>query len=321
MAHYLVSGGAGFIGSHLVERLLTDGHRVRVLDDFSTGCRANIEAVRGAGPDRLQVSTGDIRDPKVTQDAVADVAGVFHLAALGSVPRSIQHPQETHAVNATGTLNLLVAARDSEVRRFIFAGSSSVYGALEASPKTEDHPTQPISPYGLTKLIGEHYLRLFCELYDMQAVTLRYFNVFGPRQDPQGQYAAVVPAFVSKLMRGEAPNVHGDGEQSRDFTYVTNVVDANILAMEAPADRIGPGLFNVAAGGRHSVNDLLTNLNDILEIEIEAEHTEPRAGDIRHSRADISRARANLDFSPKISFREGLERTVQYFQAVAKGTG
>ena len=186
MAHYLVTGGGGFIGSHLVERLLAEGNRVRVLDNFSTGRRSNIEAVRAAGPERLHVSTGDVRDEKVATDAVAGVDGIFHLAALGSVPRSVSHPMDTHAVNCTGTLNILLAAREAEVRRVVFAGSSSVFGALEALPKREDHPTMPISPYGLSKLVGEHYMRLFHELYGLETVTLRYYNVFGPRQNPKG---------------------------------------------------------------------------------------------------------------------------------------
>jgi nucleoside-diphosphate-sugar epimerase len=313
MAHYLVTGGGGFIGSHLVERLLKDGHRVRVLDDFSTGRRSNIEAVRGAGPSRLQVSTADIRDPQVAQSATAGVEGVFHLAALGSVPRSVLHPQETHSVNATGTLNLLVASREQGVRRFVFAGSSSVYGSLEVCPMREENPTHPISPYGLTKLMAEHYLRLFHELHGMETLTLRYFNVFGPRQDPRSQYAAVVPAFISRLAEGRAPTIHGDGDQSRDFTYVANVVEANLLAMQTPADRIEPGLFNVAAGGRHSVNELFRTLREIMDVDVEPEHVEARAGDIRDSQADISRAREQLGFEPSVSFREGLERTVAYF--------
>jgi nucleoside-diphosphate-sugar epimerase len=320
MAMYLVTGGAGFIGSHLVARLLTDGHRVRVVDNFSTGRRANIEAVQAAGPDRLQVSTADSRDPDVMHEAMAGMDGVFHLAALGSVPRSVKEPQETHAANATGTLNVLVAARDRGVKRVLFAGSSSVYGALEEYPKLENHPTCPISPYGLTKLMGEHYLRLFGELYGMEPVTLRYFNVFGPRQDPTSQYAAVVPAFVSKLLRGEAPTIYGDGEQSRDFTYVENVVDANILAMQAPAQSVAPGLFNIAAGGRHSVNDLFRTVRDLVGVDIEAVHADPRPGDIRHSQAGIDLARERLGYEPRVSFAQGLQRTVEHFKQ-ADGRG
>ncbi len=314
MAHYLVTGGAGFIGSHLVERLLQENHRVRVLDDFSTGRRSNVEAIRHAGADRLHVSTGDIRDAKVVREAVQGVAGVFHLAALGSVPRSISHPAETHAVNATGTLNVLLAARDEGVKRVIFAGSSSVYGELAELPKREDHPTRPISPYGLTKLIGEEYLRLMNTLYGMETVTLRYYNVFGPRQNPRSQYAAVIPIFAAKLLKGERPPVNGDGEHSRDFTYVSNVVDANLLAMEAPFDRVEPGLFNIAAGGRESLNGLLAELGRILGVEPDPEYGPERAGDIRHSQADITRAREVLGYEPRVTFGEGLQRTVDYLK-------
>ena len=312
MAHYLVTGGAGFIGSHLVERLLTEGHRVRVLDDFSNGRRSNIEAVQGAGLERLQVSTGDIRDAALVAQAASQVDGIFHLAALGSVPRSIAQPLETNAVNADGTLNVLVAARDQGVKRVVFAGSSSVYGDLEELPKREDHPTKPISPYGLTKLIGEHYLQLFKQLYDLETVTLRYYNVFGPRQDPKSQYAAVVPNFMTKLQRGEPPVVHGDGEQSRDFTYVTNVVDATLLVMEAPADRVSVGLFNVAVGERHTVNELLEIIQAALGTDIPPVHQESRPGDIKHSQADISRIRTDLGFQPRVSLHEGLQKTVDY---------
>jgi len=314
MARYLVTGGAGFIGSHLVRRLLSEGHHVRVLDDFSTGRRSNIEAVRGGGPERLQVSTADIRDPATTERAAAGMDGIFHLAALGSVPRSVAHPDDAHAVNATGTLNVLQAARAGKVKRVVFAGSSSVYGALDTLPKVEDLPTVPISPYGLTKLVGEHYLRLFHELYGLETVTLRYYNVFGPRQNPKSEYAAVIPAFVSHLLRGESPTVYGDGEQSRDFTYVENVVDANLLVMEADAERVRPGLFNIAVGGRHSLNELLAILRELLGTEVGATYTDARPGDIKHSQADITRARERLGYVPRVSFREGLEQTVRYMK-------
>jgi UDP-N-acetylglucosamine/UDP-N-acetyl-alpha-D-glucosaminouronate 4-epimerase len=314
VAHYLVTGGGGFIGSHLVERLLVEGHRVRVLDDFSTGRRSNIEAVRKAGADRLQVSTSDVRDDAAVGRAVGGVDGVFHLAALGSVPRSMAHPLETHAVNATGTLNVLAAATEAKVPRLVFAGSSSVYGALEEIPKREDHPTRPISPYGLTKLIGEEYLALFREVFGLQTVALRYYNVFGPRQNPNSQYAAVIPSFVRKILRGESPVIYGNGEQSRDFTYVANVVDATLLAMEAPAERVAPGLFNVAVGGRISLNQLVRTLGEIVGREVVPTYTDPRPGDILHSQADISRARERLGFEPRVSFEEGLALTVEYFR-------
>lgn len=319
MGHYLVTGGGGFIGSHLTERLLTEGHRVRVFDNFATGRRANIEAVRPAGPARLQVSTADLRDAEAVREAVRGVDGVFHLAALGSVPRSISNPGDTHAVNATGTLNLLVAMRDEGVARMVFAGSSSVYGALEELPKREDHPTVPISPYGLTKLMGEEYLRIFRELFEMETVTLRYYNVFGPRQTPHSQYAAVIPRFIRAFMDGKPPEIHGDGEQSRDFTYVSNVIDANLLAMAAPAAALEPGLFNVALGGRHSINEMVGHLQRQLQVDIKPVHVDPRPGDVRHSQADIGRIRRQLGYEPAVSFDEGLRRTVEYFQQAGAG--
>jgi len=313
-ARYLVTGGAGFIGSHLAERLLGDGHRVRILDNFSSGRESNVEAIRPAGQDRLEVLRGDLTDPAVVSRAVEGTAGVFHLGALGSVPRSVAHPGPTHAANATGTLNVLVACRDLGVARVLLASSSSVYGALVTLPKKEEHPTRPISPYGLTKLIGEEYFRLFHELYGLETVALRYYNVFGPRQNPKGQYAAVIPIFLSRMLRGERPRVHGDGEQSRDFTYVSNVVDANLAAMTAPAAKVAGEVFNVAAGGRYSLNTLLDLLREILTVDIPAEYGPDRAGDIKHSQADVGKIRSALGFEARVSFAEGLRRTVAYFQ-------
>jgi len=318
MASYLVTGGGGFIGSHLVEHLLTAGHRVRVLDDFSTGRQSNVESVRAAGPDRLQVVTGDIRDIDTVREAAGDMRGIFHLAALGSVPRSVENPRESNAVNTDGTLNVLWAAKERGVNRVVFAGSSSVYGALEISPKREDHPTQPVSPYGLTKLIGEEYLRLFRDIYGLETVTVRYYNVFGPRQSPHSQYAAVIPSFIHRMLRNEPVIVHGDGEQSRDFTYVSNAVEGTVLAMEAPVARVAPGVFNIAAGGRHSLNDLLRELSTILGKTPLVEHTPPRAGDIKHSQANIDRARQGLSYEPRVSFRDGLQKTVDYFRSGAE---
>ena len=319
MARYLVTGGAGFIGSHIAERLLRDGHEVRIFDDFSTGRQENVDALRGAGATRLEVHEADLRDPKAVRRAVAQVDGIFHEAALGSVPRSIDDPWTSLQVNEAGTLDLLIAARDAKVKRVLFAGSSSVYGELEKLPKHEDDPLKPISPYGLTKLVGEEYLRLFKSLYGLETVTLRYYNVFGPRQNPDGPYAAVIPLFIRWLLRGEAPRVHGDGEQSRDFTYVENVVDANLLAMEAPAEKVSAGLFNVAAGGRHSLNDLLRILGEILGVDPQPVHEPARVGDVRHSQADISRIEACLGFRAGVSFEEGLKRTVAYFREQEQG--
>jgi len=314
MAFHLVTGGAGFIGSHLVDRLLADGHRVRVLDDFSGGSRANLRDAERVAGERLEVVEGDIRDRPALDGLVEGVDGIFHLAALGSVPRSIEEPALYHEVNGTGTLNVLLAARNAGVQRVLFAGSSSVYGALEALPKREDHPTLPLSPYGLTKLIGENYLRLFRELFGMETVTLRYYNVFGPRQNPKSQYAAVIPAFIARFLSGESPVVYGDGRQSRDFTFVDDVVAANVLAMTAPAENTADGLFNVAAGNRHSLNELVSILREILDTTVPVVHDPPRPGDILHSQADISRVKDRLGFVPGVAFREGLQRTVEFFR-------
>jgi UDP-glucose 4-epimerase len=249
---------------------------------------------------------------------VAGTDGVFHLAALGSVPRSVADPTGTHVVNTTGSLNILVACRDLGVKRVVYAGSSSVYGALEELPKREDHPTHPISPYGLSKLVGEEYCRIFSGLYGMEAVTLRFYNVFGPRQNPAGPYAAVIPIWVSRLLAGEPPLVEGDGGQTRDFTYVANVVDANVLAMTAASERVRPGLFNVAAGGRISLNTLLEALQESLGTRVSVEHGPPRPGDIRDSQADISRIREHLGYEPRVSFAEGIRLTTEYFRKVAE---
>jgi nucleoside-diphosphate-sugar epimerase len=265
------------------------------------------------------VVEGDIRDRATLDRLMAGVDGIFHQAALGSVPRSIEEPALYHEVNGTGTLNVLLAARYAGVRRVLFAGSSSVYGALDVLPKREDHPTMPLSPYGLTKLMGESYLRLFQELFGMETVTLRYYNVFGPRQSPKSQYAAVIPAFITRLLAGESPVVHGDGEQSRDFTFVEDVVTANVLAMTAPPESVRDGLFNVAAGGRHSINELVAILREILDTPVSATYDPPRPGDILHSQADISRAQSRLGFTPGVTFREGLERTVEYFRPPSGG--
>ncbi len=318
MSTYLVTGGAGFIGSHIAERLLEEGHHVRILDDFSTGQAENVEAIRGRGPDRLRVITGDLRDVATVTEAVGGTDGVFHEAALGSVPRSIDDPRTTHDVNITGTLNVLLAMRETGVPRIVFAGSSSVYGSLEKLPKEEVDPTAPISPYGLSKLAGEEYLRLFRELYGMETVTLRYYNVFGPRQNPEGQYAAVIPLFIRQALRDQPAEVHGDGEQSRDFTFVSNVVDANLLAMTSSAEAVSSGLFNVAEGGRHSLNDLLRGIERLTGKPVQVAHAPARAGDVRHSQADTARIRNELGYVSRIGFEDGLARTVEHFREAAR---
>ncbi len=302
----LVTGGAGFIGSHLVEALLARGRRVRVLDDFSSGHREFLPSHPA-----LEVVAGDIRNPNVLQRAVAGVEVVFHQAALRSVPRSVEDPFAYHDVNATGTMRLLLAAREAGVRRLVFASSSSVYGDQPVLPLHEEQRPQPISPYGASKLIGEHYCANFARHYGLETVSLRYFNVFGPRQDPNSEYAAVIARFILAGRRGEPLEVHGDGKQTRDFTYVANVVDANLAAAEAPG--VAGEVFNVACGERLAVLEIATCLEEILGRGLPRRHTPPRRGDVRDTQADISRARARLGYAPAIGFREGLRRTVAAF--------
>ncbi len=304
----LVTGGAGFIGSHLVEALLARGRRVRVLDDLSSGRREFL-------PDHpdLEPLVGDLRDPDTLRRAVAGVEGVFHQGALRSVPRSVEDPFSYHDVNATGTMRLLLAAREARVRRVVFASSSSVYGDQSLLPLHEELRPQPISPYGASKLIGEHYCANFSRHYGLETVALRYFNVFGPRQDPASQYAAVVARFILAAQRGEALEIHGDGKQTRDFTYVSNVVEANLAAATAPG--VAGQVFNIACGERLSVLDIVRALEEVLGRRLPVRHTPPRPGDVRDTLADTSRARERLGYRPSVSFTEGLRRTVAAFPA------
>jgi UDP-glucose 4-epimerase len=309
---YLVTGGAGFIGSHLVERLLTDGHRVRILDDFSSGSLANLPfAGRFGGA--LQIVRGDIRDLPLVERAAAGVEVIFHQAALRSVPRSVEDPLGTNAQNVTGTLHVLEAARRAGVRRVVYASSSSVYGDRPLLPKREAHAPAPISPYAVSKAAGEQYARVWSRLYGVETVGLRYFNVFGPRQDPASEYAAVIPRFILWGLRGEPLQVHGSGEQSRDFTYVDNVVEANRLA--AAAEGVSGDVFNIACGERISLLDIIGKLERLLGRTLTARHTPSRAGDVPHSLADIDRAVRRLSYTPKVAFDEGLAWTVRYFQS------
>jgi len=313
---YLVTGGAGFIGSHITERLLEEGHHVRVLDNFSTGHRANLALLAERFGDRLGVLEGDVAELEDCRRAVRDVRYVLHEAALASVPRSLADPDGCHRANATGTLHVLLAAREAGVERVVYAGSSSVYGDSKKLPKDESIYPQPLSPYALTKLIGEEYLRLFALHYGLSTVTLRYFNVFGPRQDPDSPYAAVIPIFISHLVQGIRPTVHGDGLQSRDFTYITNVVDANLAACRVPA---AAGVYNIACGERTTLLELLEAIQTILGTSIPPVHTDPRPGDVRHSEADITRARRELGFEPRVGLADGLAPTVAYFRRRARG--
>ncbi len=300
----LVTGGAGFIGSHLVDRLLKAGHDVRVLDNFSTGNRDRLHPLDG----EFELVEGDIQSYERAHTAVRDQDVVLHQAALPSVPRSVQDPLTSNAVNVIGTLNVLLASRDSGVRRVVYASSSSVYGPSSALPKHEDMATMPIAPYPVAKLAGENYCRSFWRVYGLETVSLRYFNVFGPRQDPLSQYAAVIPSFITAALSDRRPRVFGDGEQSRDFTYIENVVDANLRAIEAPD--VAGETFNIACGQRVSLNDVIRHLREATQREIDPVYEPARPGDIAHSLADITRARESLGYEPSVPFDEGLRRTV-----------
>lgn len=308
--NYLITGGAGFIGSHIAERLVRDGHAVRVLDDLSAGKEENLASFR----DQVEFVRGDIRNADVVRDAVRDVEVVFHQAALGSVPRSVADPVTTHEVNITGTLNVLLAACDAGVRRVVFASSSSVYGETPELPKHEGMQPQPLSPYALSKLAGEHYIQVFKHVYGFEAVALRYFNIFGPRQDPESHYAAVIPKFAAALLDGNRPTIYGDGLQSRDFTYVENVVNANLQASEAP--NIAGRAFNVACGGRYTLLELLARLKEALGSDIEPIHEEARVGDVRDSQASIEAAEEGFGYNVSVGFEEGLRRTVAWYASV-----
>jgi UDP-glucose 4-epimerase len=306
---YVVTGGAGFIGSHLAERLLRDGHRVRVVDNFTTGKRSNLTSFAG----HLEVFEVSVTDKAALDEAFAGVDYVFHQAALPSVPRSIEDPLTTHEMNVTGTLNVLLAARDAGVKRVIYAASSSAYGDQAGEAKIETMQPQPLSPYGVSKLAGELYCRAFTASYGLETVCLRYFNVFGPRQDPQSLYAAVIPRFITAMLRGEPPTIYGDGQQSRDFTYIDNVVHGNLLAASAP--EASGQVINLALGGSISLLDLVVRLNRVLGTNIQAVHAPARTGDILHSRADISLAEDLLDFAPVVDFDSGLARTAAWYRA------
>jgi nucleoside-diphosphate-sugar epimerase len=309
MAKFLVTGGAGFIGSHIVDELLRRGEIVRVLDNLATGKRENLEHCL----ERIDFIEGDIRDLETCRSACADVDFVLHQAALGSVPRSIEDPLTSHDVNVTGMLKMLIAARDAGVKRFVYAASSSTYGDHPALPKVEDRIGNPLSPYAVTKYADELYARVFGRCYGLETVGLRYFNVFGPRQDPFSQYAAVIPLFVSALLRKEAPTINGDGEQTRDFTYVGNAVEANLLACTAQAQAVGE-VFNVACNERTSLNRLYRRLQELLGSAIEPMYGPPRTGDVRDSLADIGKAGRLLGYEGEIKFDEGLRRSIAWYR-------
>ncbi len=308
-ADYLVTGGAGFIGGHVVRGLLERRASVRILDNFSTSSRENLADIQG----QVEVLEGDLRDPAAVAQAVQGIRCAFHLGALPSVIRSINDPRSTHDVNFTGTLNLLMACREAGVERLVFSSSSSVYGDTLVLPKREDMMPAPKSPYALSKLAGEHYARLFFELYGLKTFSLRYFNVFGPRQDPSSQYAAVIPLFLEALRQGTPLVIFGDGHQTRDFTYVEDVVSANLACSDAPESAAG-GVYNVAHGLRISVNELADRLERLMQKTPGRDYRPARPGDVRDSQADSTLAREKLAWTPRVDFEEGLRRTVEWFK-------
>ncbi len=305
MASYLVTGGAGFIGSHLVEELARRGHTVRVADSLITGKRRNLEHING-----IEFIEGDLADMSVATRAAAGMDYVLHQAAIPSVPRSVNDPVTSHRANVDASVNVLVAARDAGVKRLVYAGSSSAYGNTPTLPKREDMPTNPLSPYALQKLVSEQYCRLFTELYGFETVTIRYFNVFGPRQDPGSPYSGVISLFSTALLESRQPIIYGDGEQTRDFTYVANVVDGVLRACDAP--KAAGELINVATGGRISLNELLRVMSGLVGANVSPVYREARAGDVKDSQADITKAKALLGYAPIVGLEEGLRHTLEW---------
>jgi nucleoside-diphosphate-sugar epimerase len=305
MASYLVTGGAGFIGSHLATQLIHRGHTVRVVDNLITGKRRNLDHLPG-----VEFVEGDLADISVATRAVERMDYVLHQAAIPSVPRSVKDPISSNRANIDASVNVLVAARDAGVKRLVYAGSSAAYGDTPTLPKREDMPTSPLSPYALQKLVSEQYGQLFTQLYGFETVTIRYFNVFGPRQDPGSPYSGVISLFASALLEGRQPVIYGDGEQTRDFTYVANVVDGVLRAVETP--KASGHVINVATGGRISLNALLRAMNKIVGTNLQPIYQEPRAGDVRDSQADITKAKTLLGYTPIVSLEEGLEKTLEW---------
>jgi nucleoside-diphosphate-sugar epimerase len=310
MGKYLVTGGAGFIGSHLAEELSRRGHRVRVADSLVTGKRSNLDHIPG-----VEFLQGDLADLDFTRRAVDGVQFVLHQAALPSVPRSIKDPVTSNRANVDATLNVLVASRDTGVQRVVFAGSSSAYGNTPTLPKQEDMPTSPLSPYALQKVVGEQYLQMFTTLYGLETVSTRYFNVFGPRQDPSSPYSGVISLFAAALLENRAPTIYGSGEQTRDFTYVANVVDGVLRACQAPA--ASGQVINVATGGRVSLNTLFETMRRLTGATVKPQYVAARTGDVQDSQADLRRAKAILDYEPRVSFEEGLRLTLDWYRTAA----
>jgi nucleoside-diphosphate-sugar epimerase len=314
-AHVLVTGGAGFIGSHLADRLARDGARVRIIDDFSTGSRTTAAELRDVHGARVEVVEGDIRDRETVSSVCAGISHILHQAAVPSVQRSVEDPVRSTEVGVNGTLHLLEEARKQGVRRFVYAGSSSVYGDQPELPKRESMAPRPKSPYALTKLAGETFCTQYNELFGLPTITLRYFNVFGPRQNPDSLYAAVIPRFIRAALTGEAPHVYGDGGQTRDFTYIDNVVAANLLALEADPARIGGAVLNIACGDRTSLLDLLSVLSRLAGRPVAPIFEPARSGDVRDSQAAVEEAERRLGFRPVVDLEEGLRRTMEWYRA------
>src|SRR5438067_8105289 len=317
MSISLVTGAAGVIGSNLVEALVKRGERVRVIDNFSTGKRENLNDLWS----QIELREVDLLDESALRKACEEVDTIFHQAAIPSVPRSVTDPLMTHRVNVNGTVNLLIAARDARVRRVIYAASSSAYGDTPSLPKNEEMLPSPISPYAVQKLAGELYMTSFHRVYEMETVSLRYFNVFGPKQDAASQYSGVLAKFITAMLQDQAPTIHGDGKQSRDFTYIDNAVQANLKAAAAPAEKVAGRTFNVATGERYDLNQTFNILKKIMGFEGKATYGEPRTGDVKHSLADISKARSAFGYAPEISFEEGLRRTVEWYRTTQAGQG
>ena len=313
MSNYLVTGGAGFIGSHLSEELVRRGHRVRVADSLITGKRSNLDHIPG-----VEFVEGDLADLDFAKRVAEGCEFVLHQAAIPSVPRSVKDPVTSNRANVDGTVNMLVAARDAGVKRLVFAASSSAYGDTPTLPKHEGMPTNPLSPYALQKVVGEQYLQMFTRLYGLETVSIRYFNVFGPRQDPSSPYSGVISVFATALIENRSPKIYGDGEQSRDFTYVANVVDGVLRACEAP--KASGEIINVATGGRISLNKLFHAMRDVIGGNLEPTYVEGRKGDVRDSQADIRKAKALLGYEPIVSFEDGLARTIAWYRAASPAT-
>ena len=306
---YLVTGGAGFIGSNIAEYLVGQGKSVRVFDNFSSGKRENVRPFA----DKAEIIEGDLRDPQSIQRALTGVRFVLHLGAIPSVTHSVEDPRTTTEVNIVGTVNLLLGAREAGVKRVVFSSSSSVYGDAPTLPKREEMTPSPLSPYAVHKITGEYYCRVFWQLYGLETVSLRYFNLFGPRQDPQSQYAAVIPRFITAIMRDQCPVIFGNGKQTRDFSHIENIIYANIDACAAPKEALGES-FNIACGGRISLLDLVDTVNQALGKKIKPRFDPPRPGDILHSQADISKAEKRLGWKPRVNFPEGIAKTIAWYQ-------